>query len=54
MTAAVAASEYASWKFDDADYVETPDGAWYEIEMEQERPEREVKLRITEDGTLLA
>ena len=54
VTAAVAASEYASWKFDDADYVETPDGAWYEIEMEQERPEREVKLRITEDGTLLA
>lgn len=55
---AIAASEYASWEFDGADFVETPDGAWYEIEQEQEqeqeRPEREVRLRIAEDGTLLA
>lgn len=51
---AVSASEYASWEFDGADYVETPDGTWYEIELEQERPEREVKLRLAADGTLLA
>lgn len=50
---AIAASDYATWSVDGADYVETPDGVWYEIELEQERPEREVTLRIAADGTML-
>lgn len=52
VSAAVSGSEYALWEFDGADYVQTPDGAWYEIELEEERTDREVTLRITEDGTI--
>lgn len=49
----VLAASYASWQFDGADFVQTPDGEWYEIELEQERPERELKLRIAADGKVL-
>lgn len=45
-------SEYASWEFDGADYVQTPDGEWYEIELEDERADREVTLRISADGSI--
>lgn len=51
---AVAASQYAAWEFDGADYVQTPDGEWYELEFEQEHPEREAKLRIAANGTVLS
>lgn len=53
VTAAWAASEYAGWEFDGADYLQTPDGAWYALELEEERTDREVTLRIAEDGTIL-
>lgn len=53
VTAAWAASEYAGWEFDGADYLQTPDGAWYVLELEEERTDREVTLRIAEDGTIL-
>lgn len=54
VTNAVANTEYATWQFDGADYIQSPDGEWYELEFEQERPEREVKLRIATNGTVLA
>lgn len=54
VTQTVAASQYASWEFDGADFVQSPDGEWYEIELEQERPEQEVKLRVAANGTVLA
>lgn len=54
VTQAVASSQYASWEFDGADYVQSPDGEWYELELEQERPEQEVKLRISANGSILA
>ena len=44
-------SSYASWEFDGADYVQTPEGAWYEIELEEERSDREVTIAVTEEGT---
>lgn len=49
----VLTASYASWQFDGADFVQTSDGEWYEIELEQERPEREMKLRVAADGTVL-
>lgn len=54
VTQTVAASQYASWEFDGADFVQSPDGEWYEVELEQERPEQEVKLRVAANGTVLA
>lgn len=54
VTQAVAASPYAAWKFDGADFVQSPDGEWYELELEQERPEREIRLRVAADGAVLA
>lgn len=51
---AVANSQYASWEFDGADFVQSPEGEWYELELEQERPEQEIKLRIAANGTVLA
>lgn len=53
VTSAINASEYATWEFDGADYVESPDSAWYEIELEQERSDREAKIRVSADGTML-
>lgn len=51
---AVANSQYASWEFDGADFVQSPEGEWYELELEQERPEQEIKLRVAANGTVLA
>ena len=50
---AIRNSEYASWEIDGADCVETPGGSWYEIELEDERSDRETTLRIGADGTML-
>ncbi len=50
---AIAASEYAAWRADDADWVESPEGEWYEVELEERGTEREVIIRIAADGTIL-
>ena len=50
---AVAASDYASWQFDGADFVQTPEGEWYAVELEDERTDREVTLRVTHTGEVL-
>ena len=42
---------YLSWKIDDAEYMETPSGEWFVIELE--KGESEVKIRITADGVIL-
>lgn len=42
---------YPSWKIDDAEYVETPSGAWFAIELE--KGEAEVDVKIAEDGTVI-
>ena len=44
-------SEYASYELDDIAYYEAPTGDYYELELE--RGDREVKLRIAADGTML-
>lgn len=51
VSAAIAASEYAAWSLDDLEYVETPDGDYYRIELE--RGDREVKLRVNAAGNIL-
>lgn len=50
--AAIKGSEYASWEYEGADVVQTPKEMWYEVELEDERSDREVTLRIAEDGTI--
>ena len=42
---------YPSWEIDDAEYVETPSGAWFVIELE--KGEAEVDVKIAEDGTII-
>ena len=42
---------YPTWKIDDAEYIETPSGQWYKIELEKGDAEKEV--RITPDGNIL-
>lgn len=50
--AAIAAlPQYAGYEIDDADYIETPDGAYYLIELESGKSE--VKLRIDAEGNIL-
>ena len=44
-------ASYPSWKIDDAEYVETPSGDWYKIELE--KGDSEVKIRITAAGVIL-
>ena len=51
VTTAIANSQYASYRIDDADYVQTPAAEYYLIELE--KGNSEVKLRITETGTIL-
>ena len=51
VTTAIANSQYASYRIDDADYVQTPAVEYYLIELE--KGNSEVKLRITETGTIL-
>ena len=43
---------WPGWKIDDAEYVDTPSGGWYKIELE--KGESELKLRIAADGTVLS
>lgn len=42
---------YPSWKIDDAEYVETPSGSWFAIELE--KGDAEVDVKIAEDGTVI-
>ena len=42
---------YPSWKIDDAEFMETPSGEWFVIELE--KGESEAKIRITADGVIL-
>ena len=42
---------YPSWKIDDAEFMETPSGNWFVIELE--KGESEVKIRITANGVIL-
>ena len=51
VASAVAASQYASWKIDDIEYVQTPSAEYYLIELEQ--GSSEVRLRITASGEIL-
>lgn len=51
VTAAIAASEYSTWRIDDAEYVTTPTGDYYLVEVEL--GERERDLRIAPDGSFL-
>ena len=51
VTDELAASQYASYRIDDIEYVQNPSGEYYALELEQ--GDREVKLRITADGTIL-
>lgn len=52
VTAAIAAdATYAGYRIDDAEYVESPDGDFYLIELE--KGEREVTIRIDASGTIL-
>ncbi len=44
-------ASYPSWKIDDAEYVETPSGDWFKIELE--KGDSEVKIRITAAGVIL-
>lgn len=44
-------ASYPSWKIDDAEYVETPSGDWFKIELE--KGDSEVKIRITPAGVIL-
>lgn len=52
VTEAVRNSAYADYRIDDAEFVETPDGVWYALELEGSR-DRELTLRVTPEGTLL-
>ncbi|MCD7817366.1 MAG: PepSY-like domain-containing protein [Bacteroides sp.] len=48
---AAAQAQYPDYRFDDADFVETPTASYYLIEMEQN--ERDVKVKVSADGTVL-
>lgn len=49
--AALRASDYASFRIDDIHVIETPQGLFYEFELE--RGGQETKVRFTQDGTLV-
>ena len=49
VTAAIAA-EYPDYRIDDAEYTDTPDGAYYSIELE--KGERDVYINVAPDGTI--
>ncbi len=50
VTAAITTA-YPDYRIDDAEYVETPDGTYYSIELEQ--GERDIYIKITSDGTIV-
>ena len=49
VTTAIAA-EYPDYRIDDAEYTDTPDGAYYSIELE--KGERDVYIKVAPDGTI--
>jgi hypothetical protein len=51
VTAAIASSQWATFAIDDLEYIQTPGGEYYLVELE--RGDREVELRITVDGVIL-
>jgi len=52
VTDAIAAQpQYAGYRIDDADYIETPGGAYYLVELES--GDSEIKLRIDAEGNIL-
>lgn len=51
VAAAIRASQYASYRIDDVDFIQTPAGEWYLVELESGN--QEVKLRIDAAGTIL-
>ncbi len=51
VTEAINASQYSGYVVDDAEYFETPAGNYYWIELEQ--GEKEVKVKINEDGEFI-
>lgn len=51
VTNAIDASAYSGYRIDDIDFVETPNGSYYWIELEQGN--KEVKVKITSDGQFL-
>ena len=44
-------AQYPDYRIDDCEYMESPQGEWYRIEIE--RGDREIELRISPDGTIL-
>lgn len=44
-------ADYPDYVIDDADYVETASGDWYELELEDERTDRELDVKIKADGS---
>ena len=52
VTAAIKASQYSSYKLDDADFIQTPAGEWYLVELES-AGKPDVKLRIDATGVIL-
>ena len=50
VTNAIAGSEYASLRLDDADFVNTPEGDYYLVELDSNP---DVYLSITADGVIL-
>jgi len=44
-------TSYPSWEIDDAEYVETPSGDWFKIELE--KGDSEVEIKITAAGVIL-
>lgn len=46
-------SEFKNWELDDVDFIETPDGDWYNFELEEPDTDREMDLKIGADGTIL-
>ena len=49
VTAAIATG-YPDYRIDDAEYTDTPDGAYYSIELE--KGERDVYIKVAPDGTI--
>lgn len=45
------ATDWPAWKIDGTEYVETPTGSWYEIELEQ--GDSDLDIRITPDGVVM-
>lgn len=48
---AIAESSHATYQIDDVEYIQTPEGDYYEVELE--KGEHEVTMRIKTDGTVM-